>query len=253
MLISTAISEIRRGLGRPHEAVLSDPDIILELWQALTYYRSLLNLTQETWSIKRKRFTVQPGTPTESNLGVSDFGSCIFITSKDDTNPYFIQRTINVVKPELLSMYFSGPVNLQFGGSWAYGPHVARVFSIFKEGSSWKIKWLPAHATVAEYEMWYVPNCATQPPLFDDQMGFPVEESSFLIVNDCIINLFPHIADEELGLNPKQQALFDIAKKKVEQLTPVLEARRWDGAVREPMQHRRIYGSRRSNFGGNNY
>lgn len=245
MLIRTAISEIRRGLGRPHDAELSDSDILMELWQVLVFYRSVLNLTHESWSVKRWDFFVNPGSPTEKKISVPDFGSSIFVTSKDETNPYFIKRTINVVGPEQMSMYYSGPTNLPIGGTW-WSPHVASVFSVFNEKGVWKIQWLPAHQASAEYTMWYVAGCDTAPPLYDGSTGYPIEESNWLIVATCIVNLFAHLADEEKGLNPKQQALLQTAQAKVAQYSPVLEARRWESPHRETSQRRKIFGSRRS-------
>jgi hypothetical protein len=254
MLITTAISEIRRGCGRPHEAELGDDSVLLELWQALTYYRAVLNLTHEAWTVKRWDFTVASGTTTEMEIDsveVPDFGSEIFIQSKDDTNPYFLRRTINCVRPEQMTQYYSGPTNLVIGSGWLL-PHVAAVFSIFRESDQWMIQWLPAHAQDAEYTLWYISGASTTPPLFTSiaTTDFPIEDLNWLIVNDSILNLFPHLADPETGLNPKQQALFDIAKKKVEQWTPVLEARRWDGPRREQTQHRKVYGQKRYGYGG---
>jgi hypothetical protein len=246
MEIKVALGEIRRGLGRPHEAELSDSDILMELWQVLVYYRSILNLTHESWSVKRWDFFVNPGSISEKKITVGDFGSAIFVTSKDDVNPYFIKRTIEVVGPEQMSLHYSGPTNLLIGGTW-WSPHVAAVFSVFNENGIWKISWLPAHSSSAEYTMWYVAGVTTTPPLYDGSTGYPIEESNWLIVANCIVNLFPHLADEETGLNPKQQTLLQSAQAKVAQYSPVLEARRWDGLHREPTQRRKIFGQRREN------
>lgn len=250
MLITTAVSEIRRGLGRPHEGELGDDQVLLDLWQTLTYYRSVLDLTHEAWAVKRWDFTVPEGTDTELEVDITDFGSEIFIQSKDDVNPYFIKRTINCVRPEQMMAYYSGPTNLTIGGTW-YSPHVAVVFCIFREitedKNRWKIQWLPAHQQDAEYTLWYIQGASETPPLFeaDTVTAYPIEDLNWIIVNDCILNLFPHLADTEIGLNARQKLLFDIAKKKVEQWSPILEAKRWDGPRREQTQRRKILGQRR--------
>lgn len=248
MLVSVAIGEIRRGLSYPHEAELPDTSILMELWQVITYSRSLLNLTHEPWEIKRWPFYADAGTITEKNLSVGDFGEAIFIQSKDDSNPYFIPRTISVVGPEEMSMYYSGPTTTLVGGM--YTPHVAQVFSIFRENNQWKIKWLPAHQNSAQYELWYTPGAPIVPPIYTDTTKFPIESQNWFIINNCIVNLMPHLADEEMGLNPKQQILFQSAQSKIAQWSPILEANRWDGPHREPIQHRKIFGRRRS---GNNF
>lgn len=246
MQIATAVSQIRRGLGRPHFAQISDPDILLEIWEVVAYYKSVLNLTNQGWNLKRKRFFVDAGTITEMNLNADSFGSAVFATSIDDTNPYFIKRTIDVVGPEQMSKYFSGPTNLQVGSGW-YTPHVAQVFAIWRQSGEWKISWLPAHLQTAEYELWYTEGAAVLPPLFDDNLNFPIEDSSFLIIADCIINLLPMLADPKLGLDEQQKLLLATAQKKVAQYTPILEAQRWE-IHKEPTQRRKVFGQRRSNL-----
>jgi hypothetical protein len=250
MNVRTAVSEIRRMLGRPNIAELGDADILMELWQSITYYRSVLNLSQEVWQMKTKLINVDAGTTRAKPLGISDFGSAIFVTTHDETlNPYFIERTINVIRPDQMSMHWNGPTNLEMGGGW-YGGHVANFFSIINEGGVWKIMWAPAHQESATYKLWYTTGAASSPPLLGDEVNFPVEESSWLIVAKTTLNLFGHITDEDIGPTPKQSLLMETAKSKVEDLSPILNARRWDGPRRETTQRRKMFGQSRSGGGG---
>lgn len=249
MEIRIMISEILRGLGRPNEAELSESDILMDIWQSVSYYRSLLNIPGEAWDIRKWPFVVDSGNVLVKNITADGFSSSIFVTSKDDTNPYFIQRTIDVVRPDQLSSYWSGPTNLLIGSAW-YRPHVAAAFAIYNENGQWKISWLPAHQQSCEYMLWYSPGATTSPFAFEDNSGFPIEEANFLILNDCIVNLFPHLADPEVGLNAKQRMLFDIADKKIQQYLPVFEARRWDGPRREVTTRRKLFGQSRASARG---
>jgi hypothetical protein len=250
MLIKTAISEIRRGLGRPHDAQLGDPDILMELWQVVTYYRSRLMLTPEPWDIKRETVTVPNGTTRELDLSITDFGEAFLIRTEDDgSNPYFIARTVDVIRPEQMSQYWAGPEALLVGGSW-WTPHVAVAMSIFNEEGQLKLMWAPAHQESADYTIWYVRGAATVPPLMDDTTEFPMEEQNWYIIADCIINLMPHLADEKMGLNMKQQALIGTAEKKMKQWEPVFYARLLDGPRSETTQRRKIFGQSRSSARG---
>lgn len=248
MEIKIAIGEIRRGMGYPNEAELSDASILMELWQTITLYRSSLNRSPEAWEISRWPFTVDADTK-ERNMSISDFGEGIFAQSKDDSNPYFLQRTIDLVRPDQMSMYWSGPTNLSIGGTW-WGKHVASAFAVFNEGSQWKISWMPKHMQSADYVLWYVPGPAIVPPLFDDNTLFPLEEQNWFIVADCVVNLMPHIADRDKGLDAKQQALVEVATKKMQQWAPIFETRKWDGPRRENTTHRKIFGQSRSGARG---
>src|SRR5262245_16428012 len=117
MLISIMISEVRRALGRPLEAVLGDEDILMEIWQTVSLYRAKLKLTNEAWVINRFDLTV-PGAPiTEMTLSADGFGQAFLIHTIDPNNPYHIRRTVDIVKLEQLSMYWPGPDSLQIGGS----------------------------------------------------------------------------------------------------------------------------------------
>lgn len=245
MEIRVMISEIRRGLGRPHEAELGDSDILMEIWQAVTFYRSRLSLTHEAWQISQWEFDITTGSPSVRDITPADFNSAIFVTTLDDSNPYHITRTINVVKPEQVSMYYSGPGLSQTGGMW-WGPHAAQVFTIYNKDGKWKIEWAPQHSEAARYKLWYTPGAAIVPPLYDDTLNFPLEEQNFYIIADCVVNLMPFITDRDKGMNLQQQGLVAVATKKMQQWEPVFQARMWDGPRREATQRRRVFGQSRS-------
>lgn len=245
MEISTMISEVRRALGRPHEAVLGDEDILMEIWQAVSYYRALLKLTNEAWIINRVNLNVPASTATEMNLVADGFGQAFLIHTIDPSNPYHIRRTVDIIKLEQMSMYWSGPDHLQIGGSW-WTPHVAMAFAPFNENGIWKIAWAPAHMQSATYKMYYTVGASTVPPVFDDTTAFPIEEQNFFLIADIAQNLFATIADPEKGLDERQKLLALTAKKKCDQWGPVFESQRWEGFRREQPMRRKVFGQRRS-------
>lgn len=248
MLVKTAIGEIRRGLGRPHDAELSDPDIIMELWQAISLYRANLNMSNQPWQIKRLNVDIPAGA-TEKVITCPDLGQAFMMRTVNTGNPYFIGRTVDIVRPEQMSMYWSGPENTPMIGSYSR-PHVAVVFTLFREASSWKLMWAPSHQESCRYQLWYTTGQSVIPPLFDSALGIPAEEQSSYIVAECVINLMPHLADPEKGLNPKQQVLLQAAERKVQQWIPIIEARKWDGPYREPTTRRKVFGQSRSSARG---
>lgn len=244
MEVRIAIGEIRRGCGRPNDVELSDADILMELWQVVTYYRSRLNLTGESWDIKRWNLNVPAGTAKQGNITPTDFNSAFLIRTFDtDSNPYFIERTVDIIKPEQMSKFYNGTTDLITGSSW-YGKHAATAMAPFNEGGQWKMLWSPAHTEAATYTVWYSPGANIVPPLFEDNTLFPIEESNWLFIADCIYNLIPHLAGKE-GLTPKQQLLMEGAKKKVQQYDPVFTARSVDGPRHEGTTRRKIWGTGR--------
>lgn len=243
MLISTAITQIRRALGRPLEAVLGDEDILLEIWENVSMRRAQLKLTNEGWQISRWNINVPAGTTTETSINRGDFGQVFLIHTISPGNPYHIRRTVDIVKLEQLSMYWSGPDALQIGGSPT--PHVAQAFAPFNENGQWKIAWAPAHAQACTYQGYYTPGAAVVPPVFDDSMNFPIEEQNFFIIADCALNLFALLADKTTGLNAQQLLLKEVADKKYQQWSPIFEQQRWEGFRREQPMHRKIFGPKR--------
>lgn len=246
MLISTVINLVRSGLGDPPEQVLGDDQIIMELWGVVALRRAQLKLTNESWIINRAWLDVPAGTTTEMNISAGDFGQAFLIRTVDTNNAYFVSRTVDIVKPEQLSMYWGGPDNLQMGGT-QYSPHVAAAFAIFNENGQWKIMWKPAHLVGCRYRMWYTPGPPTVPPLFDDSTGFPIEEQNFFIIASIAINLFPRLADPEKGYNEQQKLLLEVQDRKYEEWAPVFNAQRLEGFRRETPMHRKIWGSRHVN------
>jgi len=251
MLLSTMIVEVRRALGRPPEAILDDSDVLMEIWGVTTFYRSKLRMTRESWSIGRWPLVV-PASATEANIDLGDFSSAIMIKTTDPSNPYHMPRMVDIVKPEEMSAYWSGPDNLPIGGGWAH-PHVAACFSIFNEAGQWKIAWLPQHNQSCVYTMWYSTGPNTVPPIFDDTSLMPIAEQDFLIIANTAINLFGQIAHPEKGLNARQKLLAQTQLQKMQQWGPLFEEARWDGFSREPRQHRKIFGENREGRIGRGY
>jgi len=248
MQIATMISEVRRALGKPNEAVIHDADILMEIWQVVSYYRALLNLTNEAWVIGRWDMNIPAGPTTEMNITADGFEQAFLIHSIDDNNPYHIRRTVDIIKLEQLSMYWHGPDTLQIGGSW-WSPHVAMGFAPFNESGVWKMAWLPAHLQACTYRVYYTRGASIVPPVFDDTTAFPIEEQNFFLIADIAQNLFASIADPAKGLDERQKLLALTAKKKCDQWLPVFEAQRWEGFRREQPMRRRVFGqSRASNI-----
>lgn len=248
MLISVMINIVRSGLGDPTEQELGDDLIIMQIWEVVAMRRAQLKLTNEAWQIGRFNLDVPAGQTTEKNISPGDFGQAFLIRTVDPNNAYFKSRTVDIVKPEQLSMYWGGPDNLQMGGQ-QYSPHVAAAFAIFNEGGQWKVMWKPAHLQPATYKVWYNVGADIVPPVFDGASGFPIEEQNFFIIADCSLSLFPRLADPQSGYDERQKLLVQVQDKKYQQWAPIFDAQRLEGFRREVPQHRKIFGSRHSNIG----
>lgn len=244
MNLSVMISEIRRGLGYPSEQELDDSQILLEIWGVTTFYRGKLRLTHESWAINRWQMPVTAGLPCETNITPGDFAEVIYIKTYDPTSTYHIPRTVDAVKPEDMSAYWSGPDNLQIGAGFSF-PHVAACFAPINENGQWKMLWLPAHQQSCIYLVTYSTGPATAPPIFDDTSLMPIAEQDFFIIAESALNLFPMIASDEKGLTKRQELLMAVQAKKVQQWAPLFETMMWNGFRREPRQHRKIFGESR--------
>lgn len=252
MLLSTMISEVRRGLGYPSEQEIDDSQILLEIWGVTTFYRGKLRLTHESWSINRWPMPVSAGLPCETNITPGDFAEVIMIKTYNPSSPYHEPRMVDAVKPEDMSSYWSGPDSLPIGGGWAQ-PHVAACFAPINENGQWKMLWLPAHMTSCVYMVTYSTGPAMTPPIFDDTSLMPIAEQDFFIIAESALNLFPNLASEK-GLNERQKLLMAVQAKKVEQWAPLFETMMWNGFRREPRQHRKIFGeSRGGRTGGGGF
>src|SRR5687767_13840246 len=97
MLMSVFISEVRRALLRPPEAILGDEDILLEAWGVITHYRSRLRLTNEAWDIGRWDMDV-PTTEGEMNITADRFGQAFLVHTIDSADPSHVRRTVDLVK-----------------------------------------------------------------------------------------------------------------------------------------------------------
>lgn len=252
MLIKTMLGEVRRALGYPAEALLTDASILMEIWGVTTFYRAKLRATAESWQIGRWMINVPAGTPTETNIDADNFANIIMIKTVDPNNISHIPRMVDFVKPEQMTSYWSGPDNLQIGGGFNM-PHVAACFAPFQQDGQWKIAWAPAHLAAAQYEMWYSTGADTVPPIFEDTSEMPIEEQNFFLIADTSLNLFGAIADPEKGLNERQKLLMATQKKKTDQWAPFFEEQRWNGFRREPRQHRKIFGESRDGRMGRNW
>lgn len=115
------------------------------------------------------------------------------------------------------------------------------------------ITWRPSHRESASYRVHCTTGSATMPPLYDDQVAFPIIEQEHFMIADCALNLFGQIADKEKGLNEQQKILAETAKKKTDQWLPIFEARRLDGPRREVTIRRKSFGSKRSSPTGGTY
>ncbi len=252
MLITTMLSEVRRALGFPPEAVMSDDQILMEIWGVTTFYRSKLRMTSESWSIGRWDLQVPAGTPTETTIDPSDFSAIFMIKTSDPNNIYHVPRMVDFVKPEQVSFYWSGPDNLQIGGGFAM-PHVAACFYPFNEGGQWKIGWQPAHSQGCVYTVWYSTGAITVPPIMADTSLMPIEEQNFLLIAESAVNLFAMLADTDKGLNERQKLLAQTQLRKLQQWEPLFEEARWNGFRRETQQRRKVFGENRSGRIGRGY
>lgn len=246
------ISEIRRALGYPTEQELGDDALIMEIWGVTTFYRGQLRETHESWSIGRWSMVVNAGTPAETNIVPGDFAEAFLIKTYDPSNAYHMPRQVDIVKPEDMAGYWSGPDNLAIGGGFAH-PHVAACFAPINEGGQWKLLWAPVHQQTCQYMVWYTNSSSTVPPIYDDVSQLPIEEQNFLLIADVSLNLFAHLAHPEKGLNERQKLLAATQEKKMGQWAPLFQEMRWNGFRREPRQHRKVFGENRSGRIGRGY
>lgn len=224
---------------------LSDAAILMELWQVITYYRTRLNLSDESWQVSTFRLNVPAGSVRIGNISASDFGSAFLIRSENtENNPYFIGRTVDIVRLTDMAKYYSGPENTPYVGNW-WGPHVATAMAPYQDGGQWKMMWSHPHSEAAAYTVYYTPGPANVPPVFADNTQFPLENQNWYIIADVAYNLMPYLADAKTGLNPKQQALMGMLEKKLKQYEPVFHSQVTDGPRRESTVKRRIFGGSR--------
>jgi hypothetical protein len=251
MLNSTFIERVRFGLGMPSETDVADADILMELWQVVNMYRADLSLAPYDWTIGRFTITV-PAAPfvgvsqasevgniyDEQPVPVGDFGSAIWIHTIPVT-PWQERRTVDIVKADRLSFFYAGP-DIPVGTGWV--PHVAAAFAFYYTNGTWTVQWRPRHLESAQYLCTYSTGSDTVPPIFDGTVNMPLEEQAWNCVHCVTVNLFPHLADPDKGLDQRQQKLEEIAQQKMARWDQIFTNRKWDGFSHETTKKRKGYG-----------
>jgi hypothetical protein len=197
--IKSTVQGIRSLLLYPPAGSVPNHLILDRLRDKLDYYLTALNITNENWFLQRSILTVQPNTD-EFDFDVT--GKPILCVTMDSSDPYHIEREIEIVTVQDRDLYYMGPKQGMSSGTF---PHVATSISIFYDQDRGQriAKVTPQHTQVAQYLIWLQPETLAPPRMADN---FPMLENFMnLIKTDTALSLLPAIAGE--GNDTKVEAI----------------------------------------------
>lgn len=187
-----SIAEIQTGIRDyllyPDYARLPKSTVLLRIHDKADYYRTALSIVNRGWLVDRWNLNVDTAR-TEFPVTASNWGRPFLAVTKDDADPNFIEREVEIVAVQNRDLFYQGA---RQGSVIFAAPHVASCLAFFNDADQgWRALVTPQHTQNAQYQVWFTPD-RPMPPVLADNFNL-IESFVNLFKVDVALSCLPNI------------------------------------------------------------